>query len=68
MFGWNSFSKEALLETVDHITAVHPDTLVFHLKDGTQTETKWENRSRAESWTPEMREKAAEQMRRRHHG
>ena len=68
LFGWNSFSKEALLETVDHITAVHPDTLVFHLKDGTQRETKWENRSRAESWTPEMREKAAEQMRRRHHG
>lgn len=68
LFGWDHFQPEAFHRLVHHITAVYPDTLIFHLQDGSDKETTWENRSRSESWTPEMREQAAESMRRRWHG
>ena len=68
MFGWNSFDEAAFRSTVDHITAVYPDQLIFHLKDGTERKTEWQLESRSKSWTPEMKAKAAENARRRGHG
>ena len=50
------------------ITAVRVEkdnTLVFCLPDGTTTVKRWQDRSRAESWTPEMRAEAAEKTRER---
>ena len=50
------------------ITAVRVDkdnTLVFYFPDGTTTVKRWQDRSRAESWTPEMRAAAAEKTRER---
>ena len=41
------------------------NTLVFCFPDGTTTVKRWQNRSRAESWTPEMRAAAAEKTRER---
>lgn len=40
------------------IIAAENNTLHFHLTDGTTLTRIWKDRSRAESWTPEMREKA----------
>ena len=40
--------------------------ILFVFKDGHETERVWQDRSRAESWTDEMREKARAQMKRRH--
>ena len=38
---------------------IKPENLVeFTLKDGTVRELKWKDRSRSESWTPEMKEAA----------
>ena len=68
MFGWNSFDEATFRSTVDHITAVYPDQLIFHLKDGTERKTEWQLESRSKSWTPEMKAKAAENARRRGHG
>ena len=68
LFGWNSFDADALHENVDHITAIFPNELVFHLKDGTEKRTCWQNESRSKSWTPEMRAKAAEAARRKGNG
>ena len=68
LFGWNSFDEQALRDTVDHITAVYPNGLVFHLKDGTEQKTEWQYESRSKSWTPEMKAQAAEHAKRRHHG
>ena len=68
LFGWNSFDEVAFREAVDHITALYPNELIFHLKDGTERKTEWQHESRAKSWTPEMRAQAAEHARRRHHG
>ena len=65
----------ATLETVGtpdaldgKITAVRVEkdnTLVFCFSDGTEAVKRWQDRSRAESWTPEMRSAAAEKTRER---
>ena len=47
-----------LRETVSHIVADNCNLLTFFMKDGSKTIRRWEDRSRAESWTPEMREAA----------
>ena len=64
ILGWNSFDETAFQEAVDYMTAIYPNTLVFHFHDGRDVQAEWQNRSRSESWTPEMKEKA----RRRKHG
>lgn len=43
-----------------------PNHILFVFKDGHETERVWQDRSRAESWTDEMREKARAQMKRRY--
>ena len=65
----------ATLETVGtpdaldgKITAVRVEkdnTLVFCFSDGTEAVKRWQDRSRAESWTPEMRAAAAGKTRER---
>jgi DNA invertase Pin-like site-specific DNA recombinase len=40
------------------ITALPDNILRLELSDGTVTETRWQDRSRRESWTPEMRQAA----------
>lgn len=46
------------IDSVATITADDNNTLHFHLMDGTTQTRTWKDRSRAESWTLEMREKA----------
>lgn len=43
------------------IRAEKDNTLIFCFKDGSQTVKRWQDRSRAESWTEEMKEKARQQ-------
>ena len=47
------------------ITAHNNNLLEFTLKDGTNAVKRWQDRSRAESWTPEMRIAAGEKTRER---
>ena len=68
LLGWNSFDEEAFKRAVDHVTAVYPHTLIFHLSDGQEATLEWQSRSRAESWTPEMKEKARKKARRKDDG
>ena len=45
----------------DDLTALRAENgnrLVFICKDGSESVKRWEDRSRAESWTPEMKEAA----------
>ena len=51
------------------ITAHNDNLLEFTLKDGTNAVKRWQDRSRAESWTAEMRRAAGEKTRERkqHH-
>jgi len=45
-------------DAVDHIIAKPGNELVFILTDGSEHKHQWKDRSRRESWTPDMREKA----------
>ena len=67
VLGRDSFDDTVFHKTVDHLTAIYPNTLVFHLRDGREICTEWQNRSRSKSWTPEMRAKAASDARKRGH-
>ena len=58
----------ALVGYTGEITAItaHNDNLLeFTLKDGTGVVKRWQDRSRAESWTAEMRRATGEKTRER---
>ena len=60
VLGLDAFDAKALHDKITAIRAEKSNTLVFLFKDGTQTVKRWADRSRAESWTPEMRAAASE--------
>ena len=55
VLGLDAFDAKALHDKITAISAEGNNTLVFLFKDGTQTVKWWADRSRAESWTPEMK-------------
>ena len=60
VLGLDAFDAKTLHDKITAIRAEGNNTLVFLFKDGTQTVKRWADRSRAESWTPEMRAAARE--------
>ena len=54
------------MEEVEQIRAENGNCVVIRFKDGNETRLKWNDRSRAESWTPEMKEKARQKAKRQH--
>ena len=50
---------------IQKIIADDGNTLHFHLADGSVVTRVWADRSRAESWTGEMREKASQRLKER---
>ena len=64
--GLTAYDAEAVRSRIVQIEAMPENILIFHLADGTTREVKWSFPSRSESWTEEMRQKAAEQTRRHH--
>lgn len=61
---------DALHDKITAITAEKDNTLIFCFKDGTQSVKRWQDRSRTESWTEEMKQAARlrELERRKHNG
>lgn len=53
-------------KVIKKIVAFPNNTLVFHLLDGTTIERKWDDYSRTNSWTPEMKEKARQRALKQH--
>lgn len=53
------------LSRLTALCAMDNNTLVFRWEDGSETVKRWQDRSRAESWTPEMREEARRQAKER---
>ena len=53
-----TLTREIILGQITEIIVPCPFQLVYRLKDGTEKEVAWQHKSRRESWTPEMREKA----------
>ncbi len=62
------FKPEAVKENILEIMVPEPNHLVFRLKDGSVAERVWADRSRRESWTPEMKERARQQALKRNRG
>lgn len=56
--GQAAFDGPAFRESVDCVRACNDNTLIYRLKDGTETRVKWKGKSRTKSWTDEMREAA----------
>ena len=63
VLGLDEFDADALHDKITAIRTEGNNTLVFLFKDGTQTVKRWADRSRAESWTPEMKAAAREYAR-----
>ncbi len=61
VLGVPEFSEKRFVERVESIQAVNDsegNTLTFILTNGETIVKRWQNPSRSESWTPEMKEKA----------
>jgi DNA invertase Pin-like site-specific DNA recombinase len=62
VLGLPSFDESVFIEEVENIISAGQNTLWFIFKDGIEIAYKWENPSRRESWTPEMRKTASERQ------
>lgn len=58
--GIDSFDEKTFKESIERIDAHNGNRLVFHFVDGTTKEIIWDNPSRRDSWTDEMKLKAKE--------
>ena len=54
----DSLTADISLGDLTALRAENGNRLVFCFKDGSESVKRWEDRSRAESWTPEMKEAA----------
>ena len=61
----SSAPTEEAVDALDEIRVTGKGCLRFALRDGRVEERQWAWESRAKAWTPEMRRKASEQMKRR---
>ncbi len=55
-------------ENIAGIVVPEHNKLIFTLKDGRRIYTEWQNPSRRESWTPEMRDTARQRRNMNYHG
>ena len=56
--GLDEFNEKIFTEEIVEIQVHHANTLVFVFMDGRVVKRLWSDRSRSESWTDEMKEKA----------
>ena len=59
------YSDDLVRDNIESITVSALDTIIFVLKNGDTIEKKWTHRSRSDSWTNEMKEKARLQAKER---
>jgi hypothetical protein len=68
VLGQDSFDEREFSQKVERIEVPGPNRLRFILYNGLATECEWRHRSRSESWTDEMRQKAREKDHERRRG
>ena len=56
----SEFSEDVFETQIDHIRAADGNSLIYIFKDGRTVQTIWQDRSRADSWTDEMKQAARE--------
>ena len=69
VLGMDHFDADAFLSKITAVRVEKDNTLVFCFSDDSQSVKRWQDRSRRQSWTPEMKEAARkkELERRSHH-
>ena len=60
ILGTSDWDRETLLANIVEIQVPGPSRLIYVFRDGGTQEITWQNPSRRESWTEEMRQKARE--------
>ena len=65
VLGMAEFEGEAFRRLIERIEVPTFNHLVYIFKDGRREERVWQDRSRRDSWTDEMKEQAAEYARKR---
>ena len=68
VLGLPEFDKVAFKNKIIEIRVPDDNRLAFVFSDGRIVHREWQDRSRRESWTDEMREAAREHALRRHRG
>ena len=63
--GLEVFDADTFLDKITEVRVESGNHLVFLYADGKESVKRWQDRSRAESWTAEMREVARQQYERR---
>lgn len=58
VLGMDVFSEDAFLGKITEIAVEKDNVLIFRFKDGTESVKRWQDRSRSESWTEDMKEAA----------
>jgi hypothetical protein len=62
ILGLPTFDEQAFKAQISEIRVPAHNTLIFVFKSGLEVEAKWQNPSRAKSWTPEMKQMARERQ------
>lgn len=65
VLGLPDFDESIFRQRIREILVPEANHLIFVFQDGTEVERVWQDKSRADSWTPEMKQQAAEHARRR---
>lgn len=65
IFNLKDFDSDAFMANVEKIIITRANELTFYLKNGREITKTWKDRSRSESWTPEMRDKVGQKNRER---
>lgn len=60
VLGEQQIDRNMIKERIKEIIVSAHNSLSFVLKNGSTVDVSWQNRSRKESWTPEMRQAARE--------
>ena len=61
----DEFDNEIFQSEIENIIVPEPNVLTFIFKDGHEQTVRWQDHSRSEAWTPEMKAKAAEHSKKR---
>lgn len=56
--GLSAFEANAVAALIHHIEVPEPNRLIYFLKDGSLIEREWQDRTRRDSWTDEMKQTA----------
>lgn len=68
VLGVEELTEEILHEQIIEIVIPEKNVMIYRFRDGSEQRVEWQNRSRRDSWTPDMRERARQQTKKRLEG